>query len=138
MANIFQGLIEQSTELQEYTQKRPKEWEIVSKAMGLTRAFSKHACAFVLSDIPISDVIPTKEGNITQYEAKECESAGLIKYDFLVVKQLKDIRICLDLINKKNGEKNVVGDFSHNGKKMYIWDLPETTRSFHFCLGRFH
>jgi len=124
------GLIEQSTELQEYAQKRPKEWEIVSKAMGLTRAFSKHPCAFVLSDVPISDVIPTKEGNITQYETKECEAAGLIKYDFLVVKQLKDIRICLDLINKKHGEKNVVGDFSHNGKKMYIWDLPEQHEVF--------
>jgi DNA polymerase III alpha subunit len=125
------GLIEQSTELQEYAAKRPKEWEIVSKAMGLTRAFSKHACAFVLSDVPISDVIPTKEGNITQYEAKECEAAGLIKYDFLVVKQLKDIRICLDLINKKNNEKNVVGDFTHNGQKLYIWDLPEMDAVFH-------
>jgi DNA polymerase III subunit alpha len=126
----IKGLIEQSSELQEYAAKYPQEWEIVSKAMGLTRAFSKHACAFVLSDVPISDVIPTKEGNITQYEAKECEAAGLIKYDFLVVKQLKDIRICLDLINKKNNEKQVVGNFTHSGQQMYIWDLPEMHEVF--------
>lgn len=98
------GLIEQSDSLRDYVATRPQEWEIVSKAMGLTSAFSRHACAIVLSDIPIKDIIPTKEGTITQYEAKECEAAGLIKYDFLTIEQLKDIRVCMDLINKKNGK----------------------------------
>lgn len=124
------GLIEQSEDLQKYSQERPEEWAIVSKAMGLTRAFSKHASAFVLSDIPIKDVVSTRDGFVTQYEAKECEAAGLIKYDFLVINQLKDIRICLDLINKRNGEKNVVGTFTHQGQKTYIWELPEVMEVF--------
>jgi DNA polymerase III alpha subunit len=119
------GLIELSTELQNYAEERKEEWEIVSQAMGLTRAFSKHASAFVLSDVPIQDVVPTKDGNVAQYEAKECEAAGLIKYDFLVIKQLKDIRVCLDIINKKNGEKNTVGYFNHKGKNTYVWKLPQ-------------
>ena len=68
------GLIEQSEDLQKYAASRPEEWAIVSKAMGLTRAFSKHASAFVLSDVPIKDVVPTRDGNVTQYEAKECEN----------------------------------------------------------------
>lgn len=122
--NHIDGLIELSEELKKYSIERPQEWEIVSKAMGLTRAYSKHASAFVISDVPIQDVIPSKDGNITQYEAKEVEEAGLIKYDFLVVKQLKDIRVAMDLINKKNGEKNEVGYFTHKGEKVYIWDLP--------------
>ena len=29
------------------------------------------------------------------------------------------------MINKKNGENNTIGDFTHNGEKVYIWDLPE-------------
>lgn len=98
------GLIEQSEDLQKYAANRPDEWAIVSKAMGLTRAFSKHASAFVLSDVPIKDTVPIRDGYVTQYEAKECELAGLIKYDFLVINQLKDIRVCLDLINKRNSE----------------------------------
>lgn len=122
--NHIPGLIELSEELKKYSVERPKEWDIVSKAMGLTRAYSKHASAFVISDVPIQDVIPTKDGNVTQYEAKEVEEAGLIKYDFLVVKQLKDQRVCMDLINKKNGENNEVGYFTHQGQKVYIWDLP--------------
>lgn len=101
--NHIDGIIEQSEELKNYAETRPQEWDIVSKAMGLTRAYSTHASAFVLADCPIQDVVPTKDGHITQYEAKESEAAGLIKYDFLVINQLKDIRVCLDLINKKNG-----------------------------------
>ena len=129
------GLVEQSEDLQKYATNRPEEWAIVSKAMGLTRAFSKHASAFVLSDVPIKDIVPVRDGNVTQYEAKECESAGLIKYDFLVIHQLRDIRVCLDLINKKHGEQNIVGDFTHNGQKTYIWDLPETPEVFKSVWG---
>ena len=119
------GLMEQSEDLRKYAESRPEEWAIVEKAMGLTRAFSSHASAFVLSDIPIKDIIPVKENHITQYEAKECEAAGLIKYDFLVVKQLKDIRVCMDLINKRNGDTFEVGYFNHEKEKKYIWDLPQ-------------
>ena len=124
------GLLDTNEDFRKYTQERPEEWEIVSKAMGITRAFSRHASAFVLSDIPIKDVLPTKEGNVTQYEAKEVEAAKLIKYDFLVVKQLKDIRVCLDLINKKNDQTKVVGNFDHNGVDTYVWKLPQVKEVF--------
>lgn len=124
--NHVMGLIEVSDELKRYAAQRPEEWGIVSKAMGLTRAYSKHASAFVIADVPIQNVIPTKFGNITQYEAKEVEEAGLIKYDFLVVKQLKDIRVCLDLIKKKAGRKDLpVTHFPHEGKDTFIWKLPQ-------------
>lgn len=124
------GLIEQSEDLLRYTKNRPQEWAIVEKAMGLTRAFSQHASAFALCDIPISDIIPIKDGNITQYEAGQVEVAGLIKYDFLVVSQLKDIQICLELINKKNKETKTIGYFTHDNKEHYIWDLPEIGEVF--------
>jgi DNA-directed DNA polymerase III PolC len=123
--NHIDGLLEVNEDLRKYSEERPKEWEIVSKAMGLTRAYSKHASAFVIADVPIQDVIPTKDGNVTQYEAKEVEEAGLIKYDFLVVKQLKDIRVAMDLINKKNKTKKTVGYFDHGGKELYVWKLPQ-------------
>lgn len=129
------GLLEVNDDLKKYVKDRPKEWSIVQKAMGLTRSFSQHASAFVLSDIPIKDVIPVRDGHITQYDAKQVESAKLIKYDFLVVSQLKDIRLCMDLINKKNGEKKIVGNFTHNGKDTYVWDLPEVLEVFKSIWG---
>jgi DNA polymerase-3 subunit alpha len=118
------GILETNADLQNFTEKYPREWDVVSKAMGITRAFSKHACAHVLSDIPINHVTPIKDGYITHYEHKEVELNGLIKYDFLTIGQLLDIQICLELINKKNGDKFDPGYFSHNGVKTYIWDLP--------------
>jgi DNA-directed DNA polymerase III PolC len=129
------GLIEISDDLKKYSETRPEEWAIVSKAMGLTRAFSKHASAFILSDIAISDIVPVKDRNVTQYEAKECEAAGLIKYDFLVVSQLKDIRVCMELINKKNANNLTVGNFAHNGANTYVWDLPHDPEVFKSIWG---
>jgi DNA polymerase III alpha subunit len=84
-----------------------------------------------LSDIPISEVAPLKDGHVIQYDMNVLDSIGLIKYDFLVVKQLKDIEVCLNLINAKHGEKNVIGTFTHKGEKLYIWDLPELQEVFH-------
>lgn len=124
------GLLELSEDLQKYAKNRPEEWKIVSKAMGLTRAYSSHASAFVLSDVPIKDILPTKRGNITQYEAKEVEAAKLIKYDFLVVKQLKDVRVCSNLINKKNNATKTVGYFDHNGQDTFVWKLPQLPEVF--------
>lgn len=133
--NHIDGLIEQSEDLKKYIESRPNEWNIVSKAMGITRAYSAHASAFVLSDEPIKNLVPVRDGHITQYEAKECESAGLIKYDFLVVNQLKDIRVCLDLINKKNNESHEVGYFTHEGRLAYVWDLPQDPNVFKSVWG---
>lgn len=130
--NHIEGLMEQSEELQKYAKERPAEFAIVSKAMGLTRAYSSHASAFVISDVPIKDVVPTKDGNITQYEAKEVEAAGLIKYDFLVVKQLKDIRVAMDLIKKKAGRTDLpVTHFPHKGQDTFIWKLPTMESVYH-------
>jgi DNA-directed DNA polymerase III PolC len=128
--NHIDGLTETSDVLQKYIESRPKEWAVVKQALGITRSFSKHACAFLIADKPILDFVPIKEGCITQYEAGACEDAGLVKYDFLTISHLKDIRVCLDLINKKNGEKNKVGYFTHNGKLTYIWDLPEDPAAY--------
>lgn len=121
----IKGLFDTSEALQKYAKDRPKEWEIVQKALGVVRTTGKHACAFLISNCPISDVVPIKDGNVTQVEAKEAEFAGMVKMDFLVINQLKDLRVCMDLINKRNGSNFEVGYFLHKGVKTHIWKLPE-------------
>ena len=124
------GLMDTSEDLQKFIAAHPGEWEIVSKAMGLTRAYSRHASAFVVADVPIQDVVPTKNGNITQYEAKDAEAAGLIKYDFLVINALADVRVALELIKKKAGVTDAVEYFPHKGGRTFIWDLPKDPEVF--------
>lgn len=124
------GLLEVSEELQNYKNNNPDRWAIVEKSLGITRAFSVHASAVCIADAPISTIVPTKEEFLIQYEAKEAESSGLVKYDILSVSQLKDIELCIELINKKNNENCKVGEFTHKGDLVYIWDLPNESEVF--------
>lgn len=124
------GLLELNEDLQKYATERPEEWDIVKRALSLARQNSRHACAFVVSDRPIEEDVPIFEvggvKRVTQYEHKHCEWAGMIKYDFLVVDAVKKARVCLDYINKKNGETDMeTGYFTNfDGKKTFVWDLP--------------
>lgn len=128
------GLLENNADLKAYAESRPEEWAIVKKALRLARQNSRHACSFIISDIPIEEVVPIMEvggvKRVTQPEAKQCEQAGLIKYDFLVVTSLMDINQCLKYINKKENTKLSTGWFMHNDVKTYIWDLPKDPTVF--------
>jgi DNA-directed DNA polymerase III PolC len=128
--NHIDGLFDTNAELRAYAEARPAEWNIVKKALSLSRQNSRHACAYLIADCDIEDVVPTFEiggvKRVTQPEHKQAEFAKLIKYDFLVVSAVKDIRMCLNYINKKHGKTNArTGYFDHNGVSTYVWDLPE-------------
>lgn len=129
--NHIDGLIDLDPKLKKYSEEHPDEWDIVIRALSLSRQNSRHACAFVVADRDIEDVVPIMEvggvKRVTQPEHKECEWAGLIKYDFLVVKQLQDIKLAIEYINQKNNDdkERKPGWFSHKGQETYIWDLPE-------------
>lgn len=133
--NHIAGLIETNENIKDYIRKRPKEWGIVQKSLGIVRAKSLHASAFAISDIPIQNLLPVKNGHVTQYEAKQVESAGILKFDFLTVSNIKDIEVCLNLINKKNKELPPIGYFTHNSKREYIWDLPTDLSAYKSCWG---
>ncbi len=132
--NHTPGLIETNEDLQKYATERPKEWDIVKKTLSLPRQCSRHASAWVLSNEPIENTIPIfsvgETNRVTQTEAKQCEYAGLIKYDFLVISVLEDINLCLKYINEHNKQEFETGYFLHNNKKTYIWDLPEEKSVF--------
>lgn len=124
------GLLEKNDDLQKYAVDRPAEWDLVKRALSLARQNSRHACAYLVADTDIEDIIPTFEvggvNRITQPTAKQCEYAGLVKYDFLVVSSLKDINLCIKYINKKNKTSGQeTGHFVHKGVDTYVWDLPQ-------------
>jgi DNA-directed DNA polymerase III PolC len=133
--NYTPGLMDTDEAFKRYTIDRPDEWEIVEKTLGISRQNGRHACGFVLSPTALTDTIPlmTVAGfeNITQYEPKEVEAAGLNKYDFLIVKCLNDIELATKNINEEyfynRGNRGGFdsGHFFHKGDNLYIWDLPE-------------
>jgi DNA polymerase-3 subunit alpha len=132
--HLVQGLLEQNEDLQKYALDRPKEWEIVKRALSIARQYSRHACSYLISDKPIEESVPIFEvggvKRVTQVEHKQCEFAGLIKYDFLCVSALRDISLCMKFINIKSNAKPPAEHFIHDSKETFIWDLPENKEVF--------
>lgn len=73
-----------------------KKWlEIALKLEGLKRNASTHAAGVVLSPIPLADIVPIEKGGenlfITQWPMKEIEEVGLLKMDFLGLRNLSTL-----------------------------------------------
>ena len=84
----------------------PELFDYAFKLEGLLRHASRHAAGVVISDVPLAEMVPLyvdkerTEGamSITQYSMKGVEEIGLIKFDFLALKNLTLIADTLDLI----------------------------------------
>ena len=90
------------------TNSRYSGWyEFASKVENMIANQGVHAAGLVLSSFPISDVVPTwKNGTydrITQWDMKEVEELGLIKFDLLVINNGDIIAEARKLINERHG-----------------------------------
>lgn len=137
---FVQGSIERDKNLQAYISRYPEDWDVVKRALGLQRSKSRHACGFIISNVPVKDFIPltTVTGTkCTDYTAESVEGVGGLKMDFLRIGILCDITEAMRLINERR--KIVPVDQKINGrlvpsfrqvpdpvsKEMVdIWDLP--------------
>jgi DNA polymerase III subunit alpha len=75
---------------------------------GLRRQDSIHAAAVVITPKPLTDVIPIQQKGedsevVTQYEMHGIESMGLLKMDFLGLRNLSTIERTLELVEQSHG-----------------------------------
>lgn len=145
------GLIEESKELQQFIKEYPAEWEIVKGALGIARGYSRHASAWVLSEVPIHTFAPVTNISgyrTTQYTMYGVEARGGLKMDFLGLACLNDIQDCINLLQKKNGGLiledqtidgiQVPGHFCVpiKGKLYSVYKLPDDQKVFReICEG---
>ena len=86
---------------------------------GVVRNASIHAAAVVIADRPLTDIVPlqlaedrgqvTEDGGrsyktVTQYSMKPVEELGLLKMDFLGLRNLDVIESALDIIERSTDE----------------------------------
>jgi len=98
--------LEMEPRLKEERRRYPELFDYAFKLEGLLRHTSKHAAGVVIADAPLDSMVPlyvdkeTGEDGIaiTQYSMKGVEEIGLIKFDFLALKNLTLIKDTLDLI----------------------------------------
>lgn len=91
---------------------------------GLKRQPGVHAAGVILSRDPLLDVIPihrrdTDGATITQFDMSACESTGLLKMDFLGLRNLSVLDDCIANIEKNRGEKIVLEDLELSDKKTF-------------------
>jgi DNA polymerase-3 subunit alpha len=95
--------------------------EIVEVARGLegiVRNSSIHAAAVVIADRPLTDIVPLQIADagvgedgerafrtVTQFSMKPIEQIGLLKMDFLGLRNLDVIEDALDIVERSTGER---------------------------------
>ncbi|WP_440993873.1 DNA polymerase III subunit alpha [Cysteiniphilum litorale] len=85
--------------------------KIALKLEGLTRSVGKHAAGVVISPSKVTDFSPVycEEGSkqlVTQFDKKDVEEVGLVKFDFLGLRNLTIIDNALKIVNKQRRLQN--------------------------------
>jgi len=122
----LQEAFEQSQKLREFIQTEDirKKWFQVALALeGLPRNASTHAAGVVLSPVPLVDVVPIQNGHdeifLTQWPMKEVEQIGLLKMDFLGLRNLTIIERILKLINNNRSMNFSLTDIPLNDERTF-------------------
>ncbi|WP_431218217.1 DNA polymerase III subunit alpha [Leifsonia xyli] len=105
----------------------PEAKTVFDTALGLEnlkRQWGVHAAGVIMSSDPLIDVIPImkreQDGQIvTQFDYPACESLGLIKMDFLGLRNLTIINDALDNIRDNRGENLVLEDLELDDRPAY-------------------
>ncbi len=108
-------------------------YETAQRLEDMVSTFSIHACGLVISNNPISDVVPvwfkkTKDEYsdlrevgrwITQFPMEEIEKLGMLKCDFLRIENLSIIKETIKLIEQRHGIKIDPYKIDPEAKKPY-------------------
>ncbi|HWB00016.1 MAG TPA: DNA polymerase III subunit alpha, partial [Pirellulales bacterium] len=105
--------IEQSEDLKKTYTGDPEAAELLNLAMkveGLARNVGTHAAAVVIADRPLVEYVPLqhvtgKSEVITQWAMGDVERAGLLKMDFLGLRNLTILARAVDLIEQSTGTR---------------------------------
>jgi len=111
--------------------------DYAKKLEGTVRHVGTHACAVIISEKPLTcyTALQYGAGNkneiVTQFSAKPLESLGLLKMDFLGLKNLTVIEQTLNTVAKNTGKKINIEHISLEDKKTFkLLQRGDTTGVF--------
>jgi DNA polymerase-3 subunit alpha len=113
--------------LREMYQQDAAVREVVDVARGLEglrRQDSIHAAAVVIAPEPLTNIVPVqRKGDgaetVTQFEMHGVEDLGLLKMDFLGLRNLSIIERCLELLEETRGERVDIDDIPLDDEKTF-------------------
>ncbi|WP_417317686.1 DNA polymerase III subunit alpha [Erythrobacter aureus] len=80
--------------------------DLAMQLEGFPRNSSTHAAGVVIGDRPLAKLVPLyrdprSDMPVTQYDMKNVESSGLVKFDFLGLKTLSVLKKAVDLLKRR-------------------------------------
>lgn len=112
-------------------------FETAQKLEGLPRHYSTHAAGIVLSQGPLTELVPLQPGSedllMTQYPKDTVEAVGLLKMDFLGLRNLSILANTLALVKKQTGQTLDVNQLDLNDPAtLALFAQGETNGVFQF------
>ena len=103
--------------------------ELVRQLVGFPRHLSQHVGGFVISQHPLSTLVPVENASmpdrtIIQWDKEDLESLGLLKVDCLALGMLSAIRRALDLKS------------AFDGRPFHLTDIPDEDTATYDMLCR--
>ena len=125
-------LIESSTTYQQL-------WSYATKLEGLARNVGVHAAGVVIGDRPLDEHVPLTRGNegevVTQYDMKAITDVGLLKMDFLGLKNLTVIHEAIQHIRKHTPDFTIEAISLEDWKTFELLNRGETMGVFQLESG---
>ncbi|MFN3346237.1 MAG: DNA polymerase III subunit alpha, partial [Candidatus Bipolaricaulaceae bacterium] len=99
--------LEQIPKLREYAEEEPKLFSIALKLEGLLRNASTHAAGVVIAPEPLEKFVPLlrlpDDQFVTQFDMHDLEALGLLKMDFLGLRNLTILSDVQKLLQERKG-----------------------------------
>lgn len=105
--------LEKSDELKKLYDTNPSVHRLLDESMkieGMPRNDTIHAAGVVISAVPVTDLVPVKKSGdavVTQYTMTALENLGLLKMDFLGLRNLTVIKHCAENIRVRESDFDI-------------------------------
>jgi len=142
--NLASEDIESVKKLREIFAGNDLRAEVLREALileGSVRGTGVHAAGIIIAPKDLTEIVPVSIAKdikllITQYDGKVIEDAGVIKMDFLGLKNLTIIRDALRLIEQNHGVKIDIDSIPLDDKKtLELFARGDTNGTFQFESG---
>lgn len=122
-------MISDETPAQEFKEKydsdpQVRHWvDMAIRIEGTNKTFGVHAAGVLISKEPLDEIVPLQRNNdgqvISQYFMEDIESVGLLKMDFLGLKNLTMIQKTVELVQQTHGTVLDVDDLPMDDPKAF-------------------
>jgi DNA polymerase III subunit alpha len=104
--------VRKNTQLQQAVEENPQVEKLMQLARaveGLPRHASTHAAGVIISREPLTHYVPLQQGHenhaLTQYSMESLEDVGLLKMDFLGLRNLTLLEYAVRMIEEQEGKR---------------------------------